>query len=102
MDQMSPTTVHPASSQHHLKDPASSISHQIATALGVAGTLPLLFKAAHTGRNLSIISMAVFSLSLVLLYLASSLYHGVCSTQTVERRLKKFDHMMVYVLIAGT
>lgn len=85
-----------------LKDPASSISHQIATLMAFFASFPLLSKAYHNGGSYQMLPLLVFCSTLILLYLASSLYHGVISTQNVERRLKKFDHMMIYALIAGT
>lgn len=48
------------------------------------------------------IAMAVFALSMVLLYAASTTYHTVDSTDKVNRRLRKLDHMMIFVLIAGS
>lgn len=100
MERMSHNTHLPVS--NYLKDPASSISHLIGTIMAVLAAFPLIYKSGHLGGVKSASSMLVFSVSLFLLYLASTLYHGVISTDTVERRLKKFDHMMVYVLIAGT
>ena len=46
--------------------------------------------------------MTVFALSMVLLYAASTTYHTVDSTDKVNRRLRKLDHMMIFVLIAGS
>lgn len=88
--------------KQHLKDPASSISHLIGTIMAVFAAFPLVVKAQTTGGWKESLSMLVFSTTLILLYLASTLYHGVISTEKIERRLKKFDHMMVYTLIAGT
>lgn len=52
--------------------------------------------------SLYFIAMAVFALSMVLLYAASTTYHTVDSTDKVNRRLRKLDHMMIFVLIAGS
>ena len=87
---------------NYLKDPASCISHLIGTIMAVFAAFPLLIRANYLGGTKTAISMLIFSVSLVLLYLASSLYHGVIGNADIERRLKKFDHMMVYMLIAGT
>lgn len=96
------TQIRSASISTHLKDPASCISHIVGTFMALVATFPLVSHAYKNGGAKSSISMFVFSLTLILLYLASSLYHGVISTDKVQRRLKKFDHMMVYCLIAGT
>lgn len=101
MERMSPNH-HTSSLTNYLKDPASSISHLIGTIMAVFAAFPLIAKAYQTGGISYSLSMFVFSMTLILLYLASTLYHGIISTETVERRLKKFDHMMVYCLIAGT
>lgn len=85
-----------------IKDPGSAITHGIALLLAVCGTSPLLLKAAREPGLLHIITMAVFMLSMILLYLASTVYHTLDISQKVNKRLKKFDHMMISVLIAGS
>ena len=85
-----------------IKDPGSAITHGIALILAVVGTLPLLLKAAREPDHLHVVAMAVFMLSMILLYLASTVYHTFDVNGKVNRRLKKFDHMMISVLIAGS
>ena len=85
-----------------IKDPGSAITHGTALILAVVGTLPLLLKAAREPDHLHVIAMAVFMLSMILLYLASTVYHTFDVNGKVNRRLKKFDHMMISVLIAGS
>ena len=90
-------------SKLNLKDPWSAITHGIAMLLAIAGTAPLLLRAA-SGENapLHIAALAVFILTMILLYTASTVYHSVDSTETVNRRLRKMDHMMIFVMIAGS
>lgn len=85
-----------------IKDPGSAITHGIALVLAIVGALPLILKAAREPGWLHIIGMTVFMLSMILLYMASTLYHTFDVNQKVNRRLKKFDHMMISVLIAGS
>ena len=85
-----------------LKDPGSAITHGIAMLLAVAGATPLIVKAARSADILHIFAVSVFILTMILLYLASTLYHSVNSTAKVNRRLKKMDHMMIFVMIAGS
>ena len=85
-----------------IKDPGSAITHGTALILAVVGTLPLLLKAAREPDHLHVVAMAVFMLSMILLYLASTMYHTFDVNGKVNRRLKKFDHMMISVLIAGS
>ena len=84
-----------------LKDPGSAITHGIAMLLAVAGATPLIVKAARSADILHVFAVSVFILTMILLYLASTLYHSVNSTAKVNRRLKP-DHMMIFVMIAGS
>ena len=73
-----------------LKDPGSAITHGIAMLLAVAGATPLIVKAARSADILHVFAVSVFILTMILLYLASTLYHSVNSTAKVNRRLKKW------------
>jgi hemolysin III len=84
------------------KDPGSAVTHLIGTLMAVFAATPLLIKAASHPSPIHIISLTVFIVSMILLYVASTVYHTFSSTDKVNRRLRKFDHMMIYVLIAGT
>ena len=72
-----------------LKDPGSAITHGIGMLLAVAGATPLIVKAARSADVLHVFAVSVFILTMILLYLASTLYHSVSSTAKVNRRLKK-------------
>ena len=85
-----------------LKDPGSAITHGIGMLLAVVGATPLIVKAARSADVLHVFAVSVFILTMILLYLASTLYHSVNSTAKVNRRLKKMDHMMIFVMIAGS
>jgi hemolysin III len=84
------------------KDPGSAITHFIGSLMAVFAATPLLIKAAGQPSSVHIVSLGIFILSMILLYVASTVYHTFGRTVKVHRRLKKFDHMMIYVLIAGT
>jgi len=83
-----------------LKDPGSAITHFIGLVLSLIGSVPLLIKAAYAPTQL--IAVIIYLLGLVLLYTASFSYHSFDICDKVNRRLKKFDHMMISLLIAGT
>lgn len=85
-----------------VKDPGSAITHFIGTLMAVFAATPLLIKAGRQPSSVHLLSLGIFILSMVLLYFASTVYHTFGKTVKVHRRLKKFDHMMIYVLIAGT
>lgn len=85
-----------------LKDPGSAITHGIACLLALAGTAPLMIKAARQPDTIHLAALSIFILTMILLYAASTIYHSVDSTEKVNRRLRKMDHMMIFVMIAGS
>ena len=85
-----------------LKDPGSAITHFIAVILVLIAAIPLLIKAAREPDHLHIIALSVFILSMMLLYMASTIYHSHDISDKANRRLRKVDHMMIFVLIAGS
>ena len=86
----------------HLKDPGSAITHFIGMLMAICGAIPLLIKAAHEPGKVSLISLAVYAISLILLYAASTTYHTFDISAKVNTILKKIDHMMIFILIAGS
>lgn len=84
------------------KDPGSAITHFIGMLMAVFAAFPLLFKAARQPEPVYVISLAVFIFSMALLYAASTIYHTFDCSPKVNRLLKKLDHMMIFVMIAGS
>ncbi len=85
-----------------IKDPGSSITHFIGFVLASFAGIPLLIKAAAEQNRLYLLSFSVFIVSMMLLYLASTVYHTFDLSQKINRRLQKMDHMMIFILIAGS
>ena len=85
-----------------LKDPGSAITHFIAMILAIGASVPLLLKASREPGKLHVLALAIFIDSMILLYAASTLYHTLDISEKVNHILKKIDHMMIFVLIAGT
>ncbi len=85
-----------------IREPGSAITHLIAMILASAAATPLLLKAGLSSNNRNLAAMTVFILSMVLLYGASTLYHSVNVTGRPLRIFRKIDHMMIFVLIAGS
>lgn len=87
-----------------IKDPGSAITHFIALLLALFAAIPLLLKAYRdTGRfTLTALSLAIFIGSMILLYAASTIYHTLDISPKVNKLLRKIDHMMIFILIAGT
>ena len=89
-------------SQHHIKEPGSAITHFIGMLMAIFAAVPLLIKAAHEPSRIYVISLAVYSASMILLYAASTTYHTFYISAKINTILKKWDHMMISVLIAGS
>lgn len=85
-----------------LKDPASALTHLGGCIAAMFAAVPLLARAAAQPDLTHSIALGIFILSMILLYGASTLYHSINSTPQINKRLKKLDHMMISVLIAGT
>ena len=85
-----------------IREPGSAITHFIGMMLAVFAAVPLLIKAGVTSGRHSFTAMAVFMASMVLLYGASTMYHSVNLAGKRLRIFQKLDHMMIFVLIAGS
>lgn len=85
-----------------IREPGSAITHFIGMILAVFCTIPMLVKASLVSGSTAVIAMAIFMTSMILLYTASTLYHSVNLSGHKLRFFKKLDHMMIFVLIAGS
>ena len=85
-----------------IREPGSALTHFIAMILAVFASIPLLIKSGLRGGTNCFIAMAVFMASMILLYGASAIYHSVNLTGDALKIFKKMDHMMIFVLIAGS
>ena len=85
-----------------LKDPGSAITHFIGMMMAVFAAIPLLVKAANTPNRIHLVSLSIFIISMILLYAASTAYHSFDLSKRTNKFLKKLDHMMIFILIAGT
>lgn len=84
------------------KDPGSAITHFIGWLMALLAAVPLILRACTAPDAVHVIALSIFIVSMLLLYAASTLYHSLDINEKVNKRLKKFDHMMISVLIAGT
>ena len=80
----------------------SALTHGAGAALAVLGTVLLLLRAAEKGGMRTIIPFAVYGLTMIGLYTASTLYHSVRTSVRGRVALRKYDHASIYFLIAGT
>lgn len=80
----------------------SAISHLMGFVFSVAGLALLVILASIKGTVWQIVGSAIFGASLILLYLASTVYHFIPVTHKAKSVFQKIDHSMIYVLILGS
>ena len=88
--------------KHYLREPVNSITHLFGAFLSIIGTIILLSHVSLPLSPVVITSILVFGISLVLLYTTSGIYHLVHTTDAILLRLRKLDHSMIFILIAGS
>ena len=83
-----------------LREPVNGLKHLITAGAALVGLIILLVIGwGHPGK---LISLMIYGISLILLFLASGIYHSVKADPNVLLKLRKFDHSAIYLLIAGT
>lgn len=82
-----------------IREPGSALTHFIACLMAAIAASPLIMKAQS---GMTTTAVAIFAVSMILLYGASALYHSVNVTGKVLSVFRKIDHMMIFVLIAGS
>ena len=85
-----------------VKDPGSALTHFIGMLLALFAATPLLIKAARSPGQTHVLALTIFIISMILLYAASTIYHTLDISPKVNQLLRKADHMMIFILIAGT
>ena len=83
-----------------LREPVNGLTHLIAAGAALIGMILLLILG--WGQPGKLISLLIYGLSLILLFLASGLYHSITANPKALVKLRKFDHSAIYLLIAGT
>lgn len=85
-----------------LREPINGLTHLAGGLLASVGLIVLLAMAASEGRVDQLVAFGVFGLSLIALYTVSTLYHLLPLSAANIARLRRVDHMSIFVLIAGT
>ncbi len=85
----------------NLEEKLNVWSHAFGIFLSIIALVLLMTKAIEKGNIWMMISFPIFGISLILLYLASTLYHSA-KDPSKRFKLKIFDHAAIYVLIAGS
>ena len=89
--------------EKYLREPINSLTHWIGAILSLFALIAMLTKGLiNDASSIAIISVLIFGISLILLYSVSATYHGVITTEKIIFRLRKLDHSMIFILIAGS
>lgn len=91
--------------KHYFKiarEPMSSFTHLIGAIGAFIAMCLMLVAAISTHNSVTIVSVIIFGISLIALYSASAYYHYYPGDEKTWFRLRKLDHSMIYVLIAGS
>lgn len=85
-----------------VRDLVSGLTHCIGAALSLVGLVLLIVFAAIYGNAYHVVSFTIFGVGLFLLYLFSTLYHWLNISEKGITVFRKFDHIMIYILIAAS
>lgn len=85
-----------------IREPGSAITHFVAMMAALLAAAPLVAKAFTSSDGATLVPMMIFIASMVLLYGASTLYHSVNFSGSKLKVFRRIDHMMIFVLIAGS
>ncbi len=83
-------------------EPLSSLTHLIGALLSVAGLVLMVVFAATYGRASDVVGASIFGSSLIMLYVASALFHFFAQGTRAKRLFQRLDHACIFALIAGT
>lgn len=87
----------------YLREPVNGLTHLIGAVLSLIGLIFMIFKVVTTnGGNIELLSVFLFGVGSILLYSASATYHSVIANSKVIMALKRVDHSMIFLLIAGS
>lgn len=84
------------------KERMSAFTHFLGVIFAVIGMILLVNNSLKTENSVQLISFIVFGISMILLYTASTVYHITDASKKHKKLLRRIDHMMIFVLIAGT
>lgn len=80
---------------------ANSLTHGLGIIFGIVSLIILLSASIRKGDMKSIVGFTIYGACLILMYLASTLYHGV-PFKRIKKVLRVFDHSAIFLFIAGT
>ena len=89
--------------QAYIREPFNALSHLAGAILSVIALIVMTFKAVLSeAPAIHVVAVIIFGISMILLYTASATYHAVLAKDHVIAFLRKLDHSMIFLLIAGS
>jgi hemolysin III len=85
-----------------LREPVNALTHLVGAVLSIVGLVVLLMATAKNGDVRHIVAVSIFGASLVMMYVVSALYHASTLSERGMGHFQRIDHVMIYVLIAGS
>lgn len=85
-----------------LREPVNALSHMAGSLASIAGLTLMVVMAAIEADAWHVVSFAVFGTTLVFMYTASFLYHGLKLSQKTQAVFRRIDHIMIFLVIAGS
>jgi hemolysin III len=85
-----------------LREPVNALTHLLGAVLSVIGLVMLIVAATEHGSARNVVAVSIFGASLVLMYCVSALYHASTLSERGLGHFQRIDHVMIYVLIAGS
>lgn len=87
----------------YIREPINGLTHLIGAILSFVALIAMIIKASLSNPSpINLLAVIVFGISLMLLYSASATYHMVIASEKVIKFLRKLDHSMIFILIAGS
>lgn len=89
--------------ERYLREPINGLTHLAGAVLSLFAMIAMIVKAASSDQSgIAITSVVIFGVSMILLYAASAIYHSVFAKERVLLFLRRLDHSMIFLLIAGS
>ncbi len=85
-----------------IKEPVSGFTHLFGALLSIGGLSTLVTFAALHATAWHVVSFSIYGATMILLYTSSTLYHMLPLSEKGTRIFKRLDHIMIFMLIAGT
>jgi len=86
----------------NLREPMNGFTHFIGIILSIIGTILLINLSVNPFKPYHFFSFSIFGIGMILLYTTSTLYHWLKISYTLTMKLRKADHIMIFIYIAAT